>query len=82
MQCIKYVHITILLQTARPVLYDAPVVNKMIADVDRIDLNCISSQALNMNSDGDVDIELNAECKNTIIGNETGAYMYAELEIH
>ncbi|KAK3610931.1 hypothetical protein CHS0354_022198 [Potamilus streckersoni] len=50
-----------LAQTARPVLYDAQLVNQMIADVDRIDLNSIGSHALNTNNDGEPELELNAE---------------------
>ncbi|WAR02388.1 RFX6-like protein [Mya arenaria] len=50
-----------LAQTARPVLYDAQLVNQMISDVDRIDLTSIGTHALNANNDGDQDIELNAE---------------------
>ena len=51
-------------QTSRPVLYDAQLVNHMIADVDRIDLTSIGTHALNTNSDCDQDnIELNAERK-------------------
>ena len=45
-------------------LYDAQLVNLMIADVDRIDLTSIGTHALNTSNDGDQDnIELNAECK-------------------
>ena len=51
-------------QTARPVLYDAQMVNQMIADVDSIDLNSIGTHALhNTNDGGESDLELNAECK-------------------
>ncbi|KAK3101138.1 hypothetical protein FSP39_001224 [Pinctada imbricata] len=51
-----------LAQTARPVLYDANMVNQMIADVDSIDLNSIGSHALHSQSDGgDSDLESNAE---------------------
>ncbi|CAG5134146.1 unnamed protein product, partial [Candidula unifasciata] len=53
-----------LAQTARPVLYDASLVNAMIADVDRIDINSISSQAFHSCSSSaseDEDIQLNAE---------------------
>ncbi|BFZ05272.1 hypothetical protein BsWGS_08311 [Bradybaena similaris] len=55
-----------LAQTARPVLYDASLVNAMIADVERIDINSISSQAFHSCSSTaseDEDIQLNAECK-------------------
>ncbi|XP_069132306.1 DNA-binding protein RFX6-like [Argopecten irradians] len=55
---ISFLHLA---QTARPVLYDAQVVNQMIADVERIDLNSIGTHALNSNNDGDIDTELNAE---------------------
>ncbi|XP_025086183.1 DNA-binding protein RFX6-like isoform X1 [Pomacea canaliculata] len=48
-----------LAQTARPVLYDAQMVNSMIADIDRIDLPCIESQPFI--KDGVSDGELNAE---------------------
>uniref|UniRef100_K1QGA6 DNA-binding protein RFX6 n=1 Tax=Magallana gigas TaxID=29159 RepID=K1QGA6_MAGGI len=51
-----------LAQTARPVLYDAQMVNQMIADVDSIDLNSIGTHALhNTNDGGESDLELNAE---------------------
>ncbi|KAK0060349.1 DNA-binding protein RFX6, partial [Biomphalaria pfeifferi] len=55
-----------LAQTARPVLYDASLVNAMIADVDRIDIHSIDSQALhssssNNNSSEDEDMQLSAE---------------------
>ena len=59
---ILIIHFNILFQTCRPVLYDAQLVNQMIADVDRIDLTSIGTHALNANNDGDQDIELNAEC--------------------
>lgn len=53
-------------QTARPVLYDAQMVNQMIADVDSIDLNSIGTHALhNTNDGGESDLELNAECEYT-----------------
>ena len=48
-------------QTARPVLYDAQMVNSMIADIERIDLPCIDSQPFC--KDGVSDLELNAECE-------------------
>ena len=45
-------------------LYDAQMVNQMIADVDSIDLNSIGTHALhNTNDGGESDLELNAECK-------------------
>ena len=50
-------------QNSRQVLYDAKLVNSMIADVEAIDLSAISSQALYTSSDMDQDTELNAECK-------------------
>ena len=53
-------------QTARPVLYDAALVNAMIADVDRIDVTNIGSQAFHnstVNNIDDEDEQLNAECK-------------------
>ena len=53
-------------QTARPVLYDASLVNAMIADVERIDITSISSQAFQIGgttSSEDEDDQLNAECK-------------------
>ncbi|CAL1534755.1 unnamed protein product [Lymnaea stagnalis] len=53
-----------LAQTARPVLYDASLVNAMIADVDRIDLSSIGSQAFHSCSSSatdDEDVQLNAE---------------------
>ncbi|RUS89555.1 hypothetical protein EGW08_002673 [Elysia chlorotica] len=53
-----------LAQTARPVLYDANLVNAMIADVERIDLSSISSQAFQVGgttSTEDEDDQLNAE---------------------
>ncbi|KAH9505379.1 DNA-binding protein rfx6 [Bulinus truncatus] len=55
-----------LAQTARPVLYDASLVNAMIADVDRIDISSIDSQALHgcsssNSSSEDEDVQLNAE---------------------
>ncbi|GAB1605060.1 DNA-binding protein RFX6-like [Argonauta hians] len=50
-----------LAQTARPVLYDVHMVNQMIADVDRVDLSCIGSQALYTDTDCEHDMELNAE---------------------
>ncbi|KAK6190328.1 hypothetical protein SNE40_002223 [Patella caerulea] len=50
-----------LAQTSRPVLYDAQLVNQMIADVDRIDLNSITSHVVCTQKDCDQDIELNAE---------------------
>ena len=53
-------------QTARPVLYDASLVNAMIADVERIDISSISSQAFQIGettSSEDEDDQLNAECK-------------------
>ncbi|XP_067655645.1 DNA-binding protein RFX6-like [Haliotis asinina] len=49
-----------LAQTARPVLYDAQLVNQSIADIDRIDLSSIGSQALNNSKDGE-ETEVNAE---------------------
>lgn len=55
-------------QTARPVLYDAQMVNQMIADVDSIDLNSIGTHALhNTNDGGESDLELNAECEYYVI---------------
>ncbi|KAJ8298950.1 hypothetical protein KUTeg_023010 [Tegillarca granosa] len=51
-----------LAQTARPVLYDAQLVNQMIADIDRIDLNSIGTHALYTGTDNrDQDEEINAE---------------------
>ncbi|XP_041367036.1 DNA-binding protein RFX6-like [Gigantopelta aegis] len=51
-----------LAQTARPVLYDAQLVNQSIVDIDRIDLSSISSQALSCNNkECDAEIEVNAE---------------------
>ncbi|ESO91692.1 hypothetical protein LOTGIDRAFT_122187, partial [Lottia gigantea] len=50
-----------LAQVARPVLYDAELVNQMIDDVERIDLNSISSQVVCNQSDCDQDLELNTE---------------------
>uniref|UniRef100_A0A0L8HQS5 RFX1-4/6/8-like BCD domain-containing protein n=1 Tax=Octopus bimaculoides TaxID=37653 RepID=A0A0L8HQS5_OCTBM len=50
-----------LAQTARPVLYDVHMVNQMIADVDRVDLGSIGSQALYTDTDCEQDMELNAE---------------------
>ncbi|GFO39611.1 DNA-binding protein rfx6-like [Plakobranchus ocellatus] len=53
-----------LAQTARPVLYDASLVNAMIADVERIDISSITSQAFQMggtNASDDEDDQLNAE---------------------
>ena len=54
-------------QTARPILYDASTVNEMIADVDRIDIVSISSQALYTNTEdtekSELDADLNSECK-------------------
>ncbi|CAI9734235.1 DNA-binding protein RFX6-like [Octopus vulgaris] len=50
-----------LAQTARPVLYDVHMVNQMIADVDRVDLSSIGSQALYTDTDCEQDMELNAE---------------------
>ncbi len=56
-----------LFQTARPILYDATTVNQMIADVDRIDVVSISSQAYYTNTDdaeaNEDDADLNSECK-------------------
>ena len=52
------------LQTARPVLYDAQLVNQMIVDMDRVDLNGIGSQALYAHMDpADTDVDINTECE-------------------
>ena len=63
----SYVQHTIIFQTARPILYDASTVSEMIADVDRIDIVSISSQALYTNTEdtekGELDADLNSECK-------------------
>ena len=49
---------------SRPVLYDAQLLNHMIADVDRIDPTSIGTHAINTNNNYDQDnIELNAERK-------------------
>ncbi|CAC5368767.1 RFX6 [Mytilus coruscus] len=50
-----------LAQTARPVLYDAALVNQTIEDVDRIDLSSITSNALSTSSDSDSDLDVNGE---------------------
>lgn len=50
-------------------LYDASLVNAMIADVERIDINSISSQAFHSCSSTaseDEDIQLNAECMHLV----------------
>jgi hypothetical protein len=53
------------LQTARPVLFDAQLVNQMISDLDKIDLNTIGSHAMcSPNEQGaEIDASLNAECE-------------------
>ena len=60
MQCSHCTH-----QTARPVLYDASLVNQMISDIDRIDLTNVGSQtphALTDDADN-AEIDINGDCK-------------------
>ncbi|XP_013406987.1 DNA-binding protein RFX6 [Lingula anatina] len=61
-QCLKrqtsFLHLA---QTARPVLYDVNMVNQMIQDVERIDMNSISTHAFAASSDNEQDTEHNAE---------------------
>lgn len=54
----------VLYQIARPALFDQNVVNSMVADIDKVDLNSIGSQAFLTISTGDKDSELYSECKN------------------
>lgn len=56
-----------LLQIARPALFDQHVVNSMVSDIEKVDLNSIGSQALltvsgSMESDG----EVYTECKSVV----------------
>ncbi|XP_041951274.1 DNA-binding protein RFX6 [Alosa sapidissima] len=50
-----------LAQIARPALFDQNVVNSMVADIDKVDLNSIGSQAFLTISTGDKDSELYSE---------------------
>lgn len=51
-------------QIARPALFDQTVVNSMVADIEKVDLNSISSQALLAVSGGaDQEFELYSDCK-------------------
>uniref|UniRef100_A0A8C9RWJ5 Regulatory factor X, 6 n=1 Tax=Scleropages formosus TaxID=113540 RepID=A0A8C9RWJ5_SCLFO len=51
-----------LAQIARPALFDQNVVNSMVGDIDKVDLNSISSQALlTISSSGDQDTDLYSE---------------------
>lgn len=54
----------VLYQIARPALFDQNVVNSMVADIDKVDLNSIGSQAFLTISTGDKDSELYSECEN------------------
>ncbi|XP_028809146.1 DNA-binding protein RFX6 isoform X2 [Denticeps clupeoides] len=50
-----------LAQIARPALFDQNVVNSMVGDIDKVDLNNIGSQAVLTGSGGDPDSELYSE---------------------
>uniref|UniRef100_A0A6Q2ZAP7 DNA-binding protein RFX6 n=1 Tax=Esox lucius TaxID=8010 RepID=A0A6Q2ZAP7_ESOLU len=50
-----------LAQIARPALFDQNVVNSMVGDIDKVDLNSIGSQALLTISNGDQDSDLYSE---------------------
>uniref|UniRef100_A0A8C7LR99 Regulatory factor X, 6 n=1 Tax=Oncorhynchus mykiss TaxID=8022 RepID=A0A8C7LR99_ONCMY len=50
-----------LAQIARPALFDQNVVNSMVVDIDKVDLNSIGSQALLTISSGDQDSDLYSE---------------------
>ncbi|CAH1785628.1 unnamed protein product [Owenia fusiformis] len=50
-----------LAQTARPVLFDATLVNQMISDTERVDLGSIGTQTMLVSPDGEFDTELNSE---------------------
>ncbi|XP_071795529.1 DNA-binding protein RFX6-like isoform X2 [Asterias amurensis] len=50
-----------LAQTSRPVLFDQQLIDQMIADLDKVDLNSIGSQALLTANTDESDMELNAE---------------------
>ncbi|XP_077157310.1 DNA-binding protein RFX6 isoform X2 [Paroedura picta] len=65
-----------LAQIARPALFDQHIVNAMVADIERVDLHSIGSQALltvsgSMDTDGETYIELFQELKDLLKKNAT-----------
>ncbi|XP_068792552.1 DNA-binding protein RFX6 isoform X2 [Struthio camelus] len=65
-----------LAQIARPALFDQHVVNSMVSDIEKVDLNSIASQALlavsgSTDSDGEVYTELFQELKDLLKKNAT-----------
>lgn len=57
-----------LLQIARPALFDQHVVNSMVSDIEKVDLNSIGSQALlAVSGSTDSDGEVYSECKSMVI---------------
>lgn len=56
-------HFIFLQQIARPALFDQNVVNSMVVDIDKVDLNSIGSQALLTISSSDQDSDLYSECE-------------------
>ena len=57
-------------QIARPALFDQNVVNAMVADIDKVDLNSIGSQTF-LTFTGDKDSELYSECEDSNINKNT-----------
>lgn len=56
------------LQIARPALFDQHVVNSMVSDIEKVDLNSIGSQALlAVSGSTDSDGEVYSECKSVVI---------------
>lgn len=54
----------LLIQIARPALFDQAVVTSMVLDIDNVDLSSISSQPLlSVTANGDQDPDIYSECK-------------------
>lgn len=55
-------------QIARPALFDQHVVNSMVSDIEKVDLNSIGSQALlAVSGSTDSDGEVYSECKSMVV---------------
>ena len=48
-------------------LFDQQLIDQMIADLDKVDLNSIGSQALLTANTDESDMELNAECETLVL---------------
>ena len=55
---------TFFMQIARPALFDQHVVNSMVSDIEKVDLNSIGSQALlTISGSTDTESDIYTECK-------------------